>query len=79
MIATWSQWAVRESPETPYLWEDGVMNKRKRSSPEVRERAVRMVLAHQSEYPSQWQAVVSIAADRDRVRGRLLVKFLSFE
>jgi transposase len=29
---------------------------------EVRERAVRMVLEHQHEYPSQWKAVESIAA-----------------
>jgi len=38
------------------------MSKQIRYSPEVRERAVRMVLDHQSEYASQWQAVVSIAA-----------------
>jgi transposase len=38
------------------------MSKQNRYSPEVRERAVRMVLDHQSEYASQWQAVVSIAA-----------------
>jgi len=37
------------------------MSKSTRYSPEVRERAVRMVLEHQREYPSQWQAVVSIA------------------
>ena len=29
---------------------------------EVRERAVRMVLEHQGEYPSQWKAIESIAA-----------------
>ena len=29
---------------------------------EVRERAVRMVFDHQSEYPSQWKAIESIAA-----------------
>ena len=30
--------------------------------PEVRERAVRMVIEHQSEYPSQWKAIESISA-----------------
>lgn len=37
------------------------MNKRVRYSPEVRERAVRMVLEHQGEYESQWAAMCSIA------------------
>ncbi len=37
------------------------MNKRIRYSPEVRERAVRMVLEHQGEYESQWSAMCSIA------------------
>ena len=37
------------------------MSKSNRYSPEVRERAARMVFEHQGEYPSQWQAVVSIA------------------
>ncbi len=37
------------------------MSRQTRYSPEVRERAVRMVLDHQDEYNSQWQAVVSIA------------------
>ena len=32
-----------------------------RFSPEVRDRAVRMVLEHQNEHPSQWAAIVSIA------------------
>ena len=38
------------------------MSKLTRYSPEVKERAVRMVFEHQSEYPSRWQAVVSIAS-----------------
>jgi len=37
------------------------MNKSNRFSPEVRERAVRLVLEHRGEYPSLWLAVESIA------------------
>ena len=37
------------------------MNKSKKFSPEVRERAVRMVLEHRGEYASLWTAVESIA------------------
>jgi transposase-like protein len=37
------------------------MNKSKKFSPEVRERAVRMVQEHRGEYPSLWAAIQSIA------------------
>ena len=37
------------------------MNKTNRFSPEVRERAVRLVQEHRGEYPSLWAAVESIA------------------
>ena len=38
------------------------MGRRSRYSPEVKERAVRMVFEHGREYSSQWGAVTSIAA-----------------
>ena len=37
------------------------MRKSVKYSPEVRERAVRMVVEHQSEHASQWAAIESIA------------------
>ena len=37
------------------------MNKTNKLSPEVRERAVRLVQEHRGEYPSLWAAVESIA------------------
>jgi transposase len=37
------------------------MNKTNKFSPEVRERAVRMVHEHREDYPSLWAAVESIA------------------
>ena len=37
------------------------MKKQNRFSPEIRERAVRMVLEHRGEYPSLWSAIESIA------------------
>ena len=38
------------------------MNTTKRYSPEVRERAVRMVFEHQSDHDSQWATMTSIAS-----------------
>ena len=37
------------------------MSKQNRYSPEIRQRAVRMVFEHQSDYESQWEAIGSIA------------------
>ncbi len=38
------------------------MTKRERFSPEVKERAVRLVQEHQAEYETQWGAITSIAS-----------------
>lgn len=46
--------------EAPTL-ENGAMKKSPKFSPEVRERAVRMVQEHRAEHPSQWAAIESIA------------------
>ena len=37
------------------------MGRNTRYSPEVRERAVRMVLEHRKDYPSEWATMVSVA------------------
>ena len=49
------------------------MNKTKKFSPEMRERAVRMVQEHRGEYPSLWAAVESIAPKIGCVPQTLLV------
>jgi len=38
------------------------MNTQVRYSPEVRERAVRMVLTGEHDYPSRWSAITSVAS-----------------
>ncbi len=48
------------------------MNKSNKFSPEVRERAVRMVQEHRGEYPSLWAAVESIAPNLGCVPQTLL-------
>ena len=46
------------------------MNKSTRYSPEVRERAVRMVFEHQGEYESQWSAIGCSAETLRKSSGR---------
>ena len=49
------------------------MRKSPKFSPEMRERAVRMVQEHRSEHPSQWAAIESIAAKVGCVPQTLLI------
>ena len=42
-------------------WEDGVMGRPSRFSPEVRERAVRMVEEHREAHASEWAVLQSVA------------------
>ena len=44
------------------------MTTRTKFSPEVRERAVRMVEDHRADYGSEWAAITSIAGE-DRLHG----------
>ena len=43
------------------VWEDGVHGKTEKYSPEVRERAVRLVFDHEHQHESQWAAIRSVA------------------
>lgn len=38
------------------------MSRSNRYSPEVRERAVRMVFDHRADYPTEWAAITSVAS-----------------
>ena len=43
------------------------MNRHKRYPPEIRERAVRLILEHQDNYRSEWAARISIIANNQLV------------
>jgi transposase len=47
--------------EAPTFEKDGVMPSKGKYPDELRDRAVRMVLDHQHEYGSQWEAICSVA------------------
>jgi transposase-like protein len=52
-------------PETPFFERMEHMKTKSRYSPEVRERAAKMVFEHVEEYSSQWAAIQSIAQKID--------------
>src|SRR5690606_40015279 len=54
------------------------MSKNNKFSPEVRERAVRLVQEHRGEYPSQWAAVQSIAP-KIGCSGHTLLKWVQLQ
>ena len=53
------------------IWEEEAMKNRISYSPEVRERAVRLVFEQQKEHESQWSVIKSIASKIDCTAGTL--------